>query len=233
MHRKGNLSLPATAHGACQIQHVAYSAYGYPIARIVTCLNAHAPVPVFAVRVLQQGVVSACKRRVLVRAPFHFAWRMGVTGRGTHSLYMSKKSFCRGIGRRVIVPQVGGNKGVQRQEAQGNTRVSTRTGQVWGHLEGSALQVCNAAATSSRSPRLQPTRRHRRARGRSNLGRHHLGACENSKHGSCAHSKTAVSMSTCVGGVLHRHALATRLRVPHPEIPDAKIDQTTKKKTWP
>ena len=103
MHRKGNLSLPATAHGACQIQHVAYSAYGYPIARIVTCLNAHAPVPVFAVRVLQQGVVSACKRRVLVRAPFHFAWRMGVTGRGTHSLYMSKKSFCRGIGRRVVV----------------------------------------------------------------------------------------------------------------------------------
>ena len=130
----------------------------------------------------------------------------------------------------VIVPQEGGNKGVQRQEAQGNTRVSTRTGQVWGHLEGSALQVCNAAATSSRSPRLQPTRRHRRARGRSNLGRHHLGACENSKHGSCAHSKTAVSMSTCVGGVLRRHALATRLRVPHPEIPEAKIEQSPKTK---
>lgn len=231
MHRKGNFSLPATAHGACQIQHVAYSAYGYPIALVLSHASTRMlQSTVFAVRVLHQGVVSACKRRVLVQAPCHFAWRMGVTGRGTHSLYMSKKSFCRGIGRRVIVPQVGGKKGVQRQEAHGQTRVSARTGQVWGHFEGGALQVCNAAATSSRSPRLQPTRRHTRARGRSHLGRPHLGACENSKHGSCAHSTTAVSMRTCVGGVLRRHALATRLRVAHPEILKAKIDQSQKNK---
>ena len=37
-------------------------------------------------------------------------------------------------------------------------------------------------------------------------------------------------MSTCVGGVLRRHALATRLRVPHPEIPEAKIEQSPKTK---